>query len=43
MALGGNFWREVINTDAAEFGGAGWGNLGGVEAAPCARTAACSR
>jgi 1,4-alpha-glucan branching enzyme len=32
--LGGNFWREVINTDAAEFGGAGWGNLGGVEAAP---------
>jgi 1,4-alpha-glucan branching enzyme len=24
----------VINTDAAEFGGAGWGNLGGVEAAP---------
>jgi 1,4-alpha-glucan branching enzyme len=32
--LGGNFWCEVINTDAAEFGGAGWGNLGGVEAAP---------
>jgi 1,4-alpha-glucan branching enzyme len=31
---GGSFWREVINTDAAEFGGAGWGNLGGVEAAP---------
>ncbi|WP_409171747.1 1,4-alpha-glucan branching protein GlgB [Variovorax sp. H27-G14] len=31
---GGGFWREVINTDAAEFGGAGWGNLGGVEAAP---------
>ncbi|SFP34335.1 1,4-alpha-glucan branching enzyme [Variovorax sp. OK605] len=30
----GGLWREVINTDAAEFGGAGWGNLGGVEAAP---------
>jgi 1,4-alpha-glucan branching enzyme len=25
-------WKEVINSDAAEFGGAGWGNLGGVEA-----------
>jgi 1,4-alpha-glucan branching enzyme len=30
----GGLWREVVNTDAAEFGGAGWGNLGGVEAAP---------
>ncbi len=28
------FWREAINSDAIEFGGAGWGNLGGVEAAP---------
>ncbi len=28
------FWREVINSDATEFGGAGWGNLGGVESAP---------
>jgi len=28
------FWRELINSDAREFGGAGWGNLGGVEAAP---------
>jgi 1,4-alpha-glucan branching enzyme len=28
------YWREVINSDAKEFGGAGWGNLGGVEAAP---------
>lgn len=28
------FWREVINSDAREFGGSGWGNLGGVEAAP---------
>ncbi|MET0335274.1 MAG: 1,4-alpha-glucan branching enzyme, partial [Rhizobacter sp.] len=25
-------WREVLNSDAAEFGGSGWGNLGGVEA-----------
>ena len=28
------FWRELINSDASEFGGAGWGNLGGVETAP---------
>jgi 1,4-alpha-glucan branching enzyme len=27
-------WRELINTDAREYGGAGWGNLGGVESAP---------
>ncbi|MDQ0036222.1 1,4-alpha-glucan branching enzyme [Variovorax boronicumulans] len=33
VPLGGH-WREVINTDATEFGGAGWGNFGGVEAAP---------
>ncbi|MBJ2154353.1 1,4-alpha-glucan branching protein GlgB [Variovorax sp. IB41] len=33
VPLGGH-WREVINTDAAEFGGSGWGNFGGVEAAP---------
>jgi len=25
------FWREVINSDAREFGGTGWGNLGGVD------------
>ena len=30
----GGYWREVINSDAIEFGGAGWGNLGGVESAP---------
>ncbi|MDH6594973.1 1,4-alpha-glucan branching enzyme [Variovorax sp. TBS-050B] len=30
----GGFWTEVINTDAVEFGGSGWGNLGSVEAAP---------
>jgi 1,4-alpha-glucan branching enzyme len=28
------FWREMINSDALEYGGAGWGNLGGIEAAP---------
>ncbi len=30
----GGDWRELLNSDAREFGGAGWGNLGGVEAAP---------
>jgi 1,4-alpha-glucan branching enzyme len=29
-------WREVINTDAREYGGAGWGNLGAVESVPVA-------
>ena len=28
------FWRELINSDASEFGGAGWGNLGGLASAP---------
>ncbi|MBX3357265.1 MAG: 1,4-alpha-glucan branching protein GlgB [Phycisphaeraceae bacterium] len=27
-------WREVLNTDAMEFGGSGQGNMGQVEAAP---------
>jgi 1,4-alpha-glucan branching enzyme len=27
-------WREVINTDAQVYGGAGWGNLGAVQSAP---------
>ncbi|WKB52923.1 1,4-alpha-glucan branching protein GlgB [Eleftheria terrae] len=27
-------WRELINSDAREYGGSGWGNLGGVESAP---------
>jgi 1,4-alpha-glucan branching enzyme len=26
------FWREVLNSDAREYGGSGWGNLGGVHA-----------
>ena len=30
----GGTWTELLNSDAREFGGAGWGNLGGVEAAP---------
>jgi len=30
----GGFWKELLNSDAAEYGGAGWGNLGGVEAVP---------
>jgi 1,4-alpha-glucan branching enzyme len=28
------FWREILNSDAAVYGGAGWGNLGGVESVP---------
>jgi 1,4-alpha-glucan branching enzyme len=28
------FWRELLNSDAAEYGGSGQGNMGGVEAAP---------
>jgi 1,4-alpha-glucan branching enzyme len=30
------FWREIINSDAREYGGAGWGNLGGIESVPVA-------
>jgi 1,4-alpha-glucan branching enzyme len=30
----GGFWREMRNSDAQEYGGAGYGNMGGVEAAP---------
>lgn len=28
------FWRELLNSDAHDYGGSGWGNLGGVEASP---------
>jgi 1,4-alpha-glucan branching enzyme len=28
----GGFWRELLNSDAAEYGGSGVGNLGGAEA-----------
>jgi 1,4-alpha-glucan branching enzyme len=27
-------WREILNTDAREYGGSGWGNLGVIESAP---------
>ena len=33
-APNGGHWREVLNSDALEYGGSGQGNLGGVEAAP---------
>jgi 1,4-alpha-glucan branching enzyme len=32
----GGLWRECLNSDARDYGGAGWGNLGGVEARPAA-------
>ncbi|MCI0487783.1 MAG: alpha amylase C-terminal domain-containing protein, partial [Blastocatellia bacterium] len=28
------FWKELMNSDAREYGGSGYGNLGGVESAP---------
>ncbi len=30
----GGRWREVLNSDATDYGGSGWGHLGGVEAVP---------
>ncbi|WP_280153933.1 1,4-alpha-glucan branching protein GlgB [Piscinibacter sp. XHJ-5] len=27
-------WREVLNTDSRDYGGSGWGNLGGADTAP---------
>ncbi len=30
----GGYWRELLNSDAREYGGSGQGNLGGVDAAP---------
>ncbi|MEP7275361.1 MAG: 1,4-alpha-glucan branching protein GlgB [Betaproteobacteria bacterium] len=32
----GGYWRELLNSDAVNYGGSGQGNLGGVEAAPVA-------
>ena len=32
----GGTWREILNSDAREYGGAGFGNFGSVEAAPVA-------
>ena len=31
---GGGLWREILNSDAASYGGSGQGNLGGLDAAP---------
>lgn len=30
-------WRELLNTDALEYGGSGVGNLGGVASQPVAQ------
>lgn len=30
----GGYWKELLNSDAKEYGGNGYGNTGGVEAAP---------
>ncbi|MFN3285070.1 MAG: 1,4-alpha-glucan branching protein GlgB [bacterium] len=30
-------WEEALNSDAREYGGSGWGNLGGVQAEPVPR------
>jgi 1,4-alpha-glucan branching enzyme len=28
------FWQEMLNSDAEEYGGSGWGNFGGLPADP---------
>ncbi len=28
------WWHEVLNSDATNYGGSGWGNMGGLQAAP---------
>ncbi len=30
----GGFWKEILNSDAQDYGGSGQGNMGGVEASP---------
>jgi 1,4-alpha-glucan branching enzyme len=30
----GGFWKEILNSDAKEYGGSGHGNTGGIEASP---------
>jgi 1,4-alpha-glucan branching enzyme len=30
----GGFWKEILNSDALDYGGSGMGNLGGVQASP---------
>ena len=42
-AASGGRWREVLNTDAAEYGGSGVGNGGGVDAVGAAQRAAVLR
>jgi 1,4-alpha-glucan branching enzyme len=32
----GGYWREVLNSDAREYGGSGQGNIGGADAVPIA-------
>jgi 1,4-alpha-glucan branching enzyme len=32
----GGYWRELLNSDAAAYGGSGMGNFGGVHAEPVA-------
>jgi 1,4-alpha-glucan branching enzyme len=32
----GGYWREILNSDAVDYGGSGQGNMGGVLAAPIA-------
>jgi 1,4-alpha-glucan branching enzyme len=32
----GGFWHEIANSDAGQYWGGNWGNLGGVEASPVA-------
>ena len=36
-------WREIINTDARDYGGSGWGNLGASNPHPWDRMAALNR
>jgi 1,4-alpha-glucan branching enzyme len=31
---GGGYWRELLNSDARDYGGSGMGNFGGVHASP---------
>ncbi|HEV3023851.1 MAG TPA: alpha amylase C-terminal domain-containing protein, partial [Pirellulales bacterium] len=31
---GGGRWRELLNSDAQDYGGSGQGNFGGAEASP---------
>jgi 1,4-alpha-glucan branching enzyme len=30
----GGYWKELLNSDALEYGGSGMGNMGGAEALP---------